>query len=116
MARDLATMGQQIELLKASIEQLKAGQAQISRTVAKASEQNLRPRVATLPPRPLSDRRLDHRAATQYLGRTFTGRIVPALHGAPKSHLSIDSVSRSQSSTRRRRKPPPRRHRLDAPV
>jgi hypothetical protein len=53
MARDLATMSQQIELLKASIEQLKAGQAQISRDVAKASEQNLRSRVATLPPRPV---------------------------------------------------------------
>jgi hypothetical protein len=54
MARDLATMGQQIEQLKASIEQLKAGQAQMSRDVAKASEQNLRPRVAALPPRPVA--------------------------------------------------------------
>jgi hypothetical protein len=54
MARDMATMSQQIEQLKASIEQLKAGQAQMSRDIAKASEQNLRPRVATLPPRPVA--------------------------------------------------------------
>ena len=57
MARDLATMGQQIEQLKASIEQLKAGQAQMSRDIVKASEQNLRPRIAALPPRPLPTRR-----------------------------------------------------------
>jgi hypothetical protein len=62
MARDLATVGQQIEQLKASIEQLKASQEQLSRDVAKASEakaseqnkvseQNLRPRIAAPPPR-----------------------------------------------------------------
>ena len=38
MARDLALMGQQIEALKATIEQLRAGQEQISRDVARASE------------------------------------------------------------------------------
>ena len=38
MARDLASMGQQIEALKATIEQLRAGQEQISRDVARASE------------------------------------------------------------------------------
>ena len=53
MARDIATMGQQIEQLKATIEQLKASQAQIARDVAKSSDPSLRPRVATLPPRPV---------------------------------------------------------------
>ena len=38
MARDLATVGQEIGQLKASIEQLKASQQQISRDIAKASE------------------------------------------------------------------------------
>jgi hypothetical protein len=52
MARDLASVGQEIEQLKASIEQLKASQQQISRDVAKASEQNLRPRMSAPPPRP----------------------------------------------------------------
>ena len=56
MARDLASVGQQVEQLKASIEQLKASQQQISRDVAKvsevkASEQNLRPRKPAPPPR-----------------------------------------------------------------
>jgi hypothetical protein len=55
MARDLAGLGQQIEQLKVSIEQLKAGQQQMSREVAKASEakaseQNVRPRMSA-PPR-----------------------------------------------------------------
>ena len=55
MSRDIATMGQQIEQLKASIEQLKAGQEQISRSAAKPAEiteQNPRPRISALPPRP----------------------------------------------------------------
>src|ERR1700737_2375470 len=56
MARDLATAGQEIEQLKASVEQLKAGQQQMSRDVAKASEQNSRPRIAAPPPRPAAAR------------------------------------------------------------
>lgn len=66
MARDLASAGQQIEQLKASIEDLKAGQQQMSRELAKASEAkaseakpsepNLRPRLAALPPRPAATR------------------------------------------------------------
>ena len=52
LARDLASAAQEIEQLKASIEQLKASQQQMSRDVAKASEQNLRPRVAKQPAPP----------------------------------------------------------------
>jgi hypothetical protein len=52
MARDLAGLGQQVEQLKASIEELKAGQQQISHDVAKASEQNARPKLSALPPPP----------------------------------------------------------------
>ena len=57
MARDLAALGQEVEALKASMEQLKASQQQMSRDVAKASEQkaseqNLRPKAPTTPPRP----------------------------------------------------------------
>jgi hypothetical protein len=60
MARDVATMGQQIEQLKASIDQLRASQEQMSRDVmakaaeAKASEPALRPRPAPPPPRPVA--------------------------------------------------------------
>ena len=56
MAHDLAAMGQQIEQLKASIEELRAGQAQMSRDIARNSETepNPRPRVAALPPRPVA--------------------------------------------------------------
>src|SRR3984893_1491921 len=55
MARDLVSLGQQVEQLKASIDELKAGQQQVSRDIAKASEQNLRPKISVapaLPPRP----------------------------------------------------------------
>jgi hypothetical protein len=45
MARDLATVGQ-------GIEQLNASQEQMARVIAKASEQNLRPKISALPPRP----------------------------------------------------------------
>jgi hypothetical protein len=61
MARDLASAGQEIEQLKASIEQLKASQQQMSRYMVrasenKASEQNPRPRISALPPRPAAAR------------------------------------------------------------
>jgi hypothetical protein len=62
MARDLATMNQQVEELKGTIAQLKASQAQMTRELARASEakttetrpaeQNLRPRVSALTPPP----------------------------------------------------------------
>jgi hypothetical protein len=52
MARDLAGLGQQVEQLKASIEEIKAGQQQMSRDVAKASEQNARPKVSAITPPP----------------------------------------------------------------
>jgi hypothetical protein len=59
MTHDLANAGQEIEQLKASIEQLKgsieqltAGQQQMSRDIAKASEQNLRPKISPPARRP----------------------------------------------------------------
>jgi hypothetical protein len=63
MARDLATLGQEIEQLKAgqeqmardnanTAEQLKASREQMARLLAKASEQNLRPRMSAPPPQP----------------------------------------------------------------
>ncbi len=63
MTHDLANMGQQIEQLKASIAQLKAGQEQMaqqmSRDFAKSAEARTsetraaeRPRISPLPPRP----------------------------------------------------------------
>ena len=45
MARDLATLGQRIE-------QLKASQEQMARDIAKVSEQNLRSKIPAPPPRP----------------------------------------------------------------
>jgi DNA repair ATPase RecN len=65
MARDLATLGQEIEQLKAgqeqmardnanTAEQLKASREQMARVLAKASEQNLRPKMSAPPPRPIA--------------------------------------------------------------
>src|SRR6476646_3097102 len=63
MARDLATMGQRIEQLKTSqeqmardnanlAEQLKAGREEMARVIAMVSEQNLRPKIPAPLPRP----------------------------------------------------------------
>jgi hypothetical protein len=61
LTRDLAAMGQQVEQLKASIAELKAGQEQVAHDAkaadakaseAKAFEQNMRAKVSALPPRP----------------------------------------------------------------
>ena len=63
MARDLATVGQRIEQLKASQEQmtrdnanlgeqLKAEREEMARIIAMAPEQNLRPKIPTPLPRP----------------------------------------------------------------
>jgi hypothetical protein len=65
MARDLATVGQRIEQLKASqeqmtrdnanlAEQLKAGREEMARIIAMVPEQNLRPKIPTPLPRPIA--------------------------------------------------------------
>lgn len=51
MTRDLATLGQEVEELKAGMEQLKASQQQMLRDIARTSEQNLRPKPSATPPR-----------------------------------------------------------------
>jgi hypothetical protein len=66
MARDLATVQQGIEQLKASqeqlagdnakaVEQFKASQEQMTRLVAKVSEQDQRVRPPAPPPRPIAE-------------------------------------------------------------
>jgi hypothetical protein len=50
MARDLADLREQMELMKASIADIKVGQDQMARGVARASEQNLRPRASSVSP------------------------------------------------------------------
>ena len=51
MARDVASATQEIEQLKASIEQLKAGQQQMARELAKASESHQHVRTSAASPR-----------------------------------------------------------------
>jgi len=51
MARDLASVSQEVVELKASIEQLKANQQQISRDAAKPPAQNAQARIIAPPPR-----------------------------------------------------------------
>ena len=52
MARDLASASRELEALKANVAGLKANQEQMSRDLAKVSEQNQRLKVSALPPRP----------------------------------------------------------------
>jgi hypothetical protein len=70
MAQDLAAMGKQVDELKATIAQLKAGQAQMARELAKTSEakvsetrpaeQGPRPKVSALTPPPPPQRPAPH--------------------------------------------------------
>jgi hypothetical protein len=75
MARDLATVGQKIDQLKANqeqmvrdntklAEQLKAGREEMARVIAKASEQNLRPKIPEPLPRPTAVSKLPSPRAT----------------------------------------------------
>ena len=102
MSRDIATMGQQIEQLKASIEQLKAGQEQISRSAAKPAEiteQNPRPRISALPPRPA----IAPPSASR--GRHFRRRkpqcLLPRCRRLPQClrHRSLNSPARAAVTT-----------------
>jgi hypothetical protein len=54
MARDVASLGQELEQLKGSVAELRANQEQMSRDIAKASEQGQRLRMSALPPRPVA--------------------------------------------------------------
>jgi hypothetical protein len=85
MAHDLAAMGQQIEQLKASIEELRAGQAQMSRDIAKNSEpeQNLRPRVAAVPPRPVAPLPRKPRPAAAPAQAATASTLPPPPYAAP---------------------------------
>jgi hypothetical protein len=52
MARDLANANQQVETLKASIAELKASQQQMTRDLAKVSDQAAKAKIATATPHP----------------------------------------------------------------
>jgi hypothetical protein len=52
MARDLANLGQEVTLLKASLAELKASNEQMSREMAKVSEQNQRPKLSAVQAKP----------------------------------------------------------------
>ena len=52
LARDLANISQEVETLKATIAELKTSQQQMARELAKASDQNARSKLASVPPRP----------------------------------------------------------------
>lgn len=63
VSRDLAAVGQEIEQLKASMGQLKAAQEQMSREIAKASEQKLKPRTPPPAAAPRAAAMSSHRPA-----------------------------------------------------
>jgi hypothetical protein len=82
MARDLASAAQQNEPLKASIAELKAGQQQISRDLAKASE---RPRAAA--PSPHAAAAPAHKPPSRQAAasRTFTPTAAPYMPPPPQA-------------------------------
>lgn len=75
MARDLANANQQVETLKASIAELKANQLQMTRDLAKVSEQAAKAKVAATTPHPPA-----HKPAPLY---PSTSTYAPAATPAP---------------------------------
>ena len=80
MARDLANANQQVETLKGTIAELKAGQQQMARDLAKVSdklaEQNAKAKLAVAAPRPLAP--AAHRPAPVYSSTGYTPAGTPA--------------------------------------
>jgi hypothetical protein len=89
MARDLASAGQQIEQLKASIAELKAGQQQISRDLAKAA---VRPRAAApahKPPPRQAAARMVTPAAAPYMPPPPQAAAPPADPSVPRPPMPV---------------------------
>ncbi len=82
-ARDLANVGQQIEQMKASIDELKARQEQMSRDIAKASEQNVRPKVIAPAAPPAAARAARTAAPPPAMHRPVPPPALPPRQSAP---------------------------------
>lgn len=101
MARDLASANQQIETLKASIAELKAGQQQMARDLAKVSdkasdklaEQNVRAKTVAAAPRPAA---APHKPAPAY-SPTATYSPSPAAAPPPAYRPAPSSYSAQAS-------------------
>jgi hypothetical protein len=87
MARDLANVSQEVEILKASIAELKASQQQTTRDIAKVSdkapEQNAKAKMVTAPPRPAV---VAARKPAPIYSPTPTPAPPPAAYRAPPSY------------------------------
>ena len=85
-----------------TVEQLKASQEQMTRLVAKASEQNLRPKMSAPPPRPIA---------------TATRKPVPTLPSQQtreRAQAPIQLSPTTNSCHQRAARPPMRVHRREA--
>ena len=80
MARDLASASRELAALKANVSELKANQEQMSRDLAKVSEQNQRLKVSALPPRPPA---ASARKPLPAFRQQATAAYVPPPPGAP---------------------------------
>jgi hypothetical protein len=85
MARDLANLGQEVEILKASIAELKANQQKPS---DKASEQNAKAKMVTAPPPRPSAIVAARRPAPLYSPTATSAAPPPAYRSAPSSYSS----------------------------
>jgi len=98
MARDLANANQQVETLKASIAELKAGQQQMARDLAKVSdklaEQNAKAKVAAATPRPAT---AAHRPAPVYSPTGYAPAATPA--PPPPAYRPTTSPYSAQASS-----------------
>ena len=93
MARDLANANQEVEALKAGIAELKASQQQMSRDLAKISEQAAKAKMASTAPRPPAA----HRPAPVYSSAsTYAPAATPA--APPPAYRPASSYPTTQAA------------------
>ena len=111
MANDLANANQQIETLKASIAELKAGQQQMARDLAKASdklaEQNAKAKVATAAARPPVHRPAPVYSPTATYSPAATAAPSPAYRPAPSSYSAQAAMPPAPAAAQPYAPPPP---------
>lgn len=78
LAQSIETMAREISSLKQTVEQLQAGQQQLSRDVAKITEQKARGKVTAQAPKPAPSPRPQHAPTPAVASRAFTPSPPPA--------------------------------------
>jgi hypothetical protein len=86
LTQSLETMAREIASLKQTVEQLRAGQQQLSNDVAKAGENQARHKLAEQPSKPTSRQRLRHTSTPAAASRTVVPYSPPSAHSQRQTY------------------------------